>query len=92
MWLVAGILTFGTLFGFFILWLLGFAAPDLGKFISLFRHQEFVSFFKHLSIFGHSENFISGLLDTRDLVYCIDFTFFSLLLCRFSLGARKWRS
>lgn len=90
--IIAAVLTFGVLFGFFFLWLLGYSSDFLGQFIGLFRSKEFVDFFKHLSIFGHNENFISGLLDTRDIVYCVDFTLACLFLCWFSLGMRKWRA
>jgi ABC-2 type transport system permease protein len=90
--IIAAVLTFGVLFGFFFLWLLGFSVDQLSQYFSLFRIEEFVEFFKHLSIFGHNENFIRGLLDTRDLLYCFNFTLGSLFLCWVSLGMRKWRS
>ncbi len=90
--IIAAVLTFGVLFGFFFLWLLSYASDFLSQYIGLFEQSGFVSFFRHLSIFGHNENFITGLLDTRDLVYCANLTLASLLLCWFSLGARKWRA
>jgi ABC-2 type transport system permease protein len=89
---LAAMYTFGVLFGFFFLWLLGFSEEALGETLAVFRNQEFLAFFKHLSIFGHNENFIRGLLDTRDIVYCINLTVVSLLLCWFSLGTRRWRT
>lgn len=90
--IVAGILTFGVLFGFFFLWLLSYASDFMGGFLGLFNNKDFLTLFRHLSIFGHNENFINGLLDTRDLVYCANFMIASLFLCWFSLGARKWRA
>ena len=90
--IVAAVLTFGVLFGFFFLWLLGFSTDFLSEYIGLFKVKTVVDFFRHLSIFGHNENFIMGLFDTRDLVYCIDLTLAGLILCWFSLGVRKWRA
>lgn len=90
--IVAGVLTFGILFGFFFLWLLGYAGEFLEQYIGLFKNKAFFDFFRHLSIFGHNENFLSGLLDTRDLLYCFNFTLGSLFLCWLSLGTRKWRA
>lgn len=90
--IIAAVVTFGVLFFFFFLWLLGLSSDFLARFLGIFDDKEFVEFFGHLSLFTHSQNFVVGLLDTRDLVFCALFIVASLFLCWFSLGTRKWRA
>ena len=78
--IVAGSLTFGTLLLF---WVIGasesFVGPALGVVL------------KDLSIIGHFENFAKGVIDTRDIIFYLNFSFVFLFLTLCSLESKKWR-
>ena len=48
--------------------------------------------FKYLSMLEHYENFTLGVIDTRDLVYYLGFTYFFLFLTKRQLESRRWRA
>jgi ABC-2 type transport system permease protein len=48
--------------------------------------------FAALSMLEHFENFIRGVIDTRDLVYYLSFIFFFLFLTKRQLESRRWRA
>jgi ABC-2 type transport system permease protein len=77
--IVAAISTFGVLL---IFWVIGWSAENaggnLGKVLS------------HLSILEHYDSFAKGAIDTRDVLYYLDFTGLSLFLTLLSLQARRW--
>jgi len=79
--IVAIIVSYGALLGF---WFLGFAVdPNTGQKVSKFLTE--------LSIIQHLENFIKGLIDTRDIVYYILFIFTSVFLTLRVLESKRWR-
>jgi len=45
----------------------------------------------HLSFFEHFYNFVRGVIDTKDIVYFMLYTFFFLFLTLRSLESRRWR-
>jgi ABC-2 type transport system permease protein len=45
----------------------------------------------HLSILEHYDSFSKGVLDTKDVIYYIDFTLLALFLTLRSLEARRWK-
>lgn len=78
--IIAGACTFGLLLLF---WLLGaserLVSPGLG------------SVLKHLSLLEHFEQFAKGVIDTKDIIFFLNVTFFSLFLTLRSLDSNKWR-
>ena len=44
----------------------------------------------HLSILEHNDTFSKGILDTKDVIYFVDFTALFLFLTLRSLEARRW--
>ena len=48
--------------------------------------------FQYLSLLDHYENFTRGVIDTRDLVYCLSFIYFFLFLTKRQLESRRWRA
>jgi ABC-2 type transport system permease protein len=48
--------------------------------------------FVALSMLEHFENFVRGVIDTRDLVYYLSFIFFFLFLTKRQLESRRWRA
>ena len=77
--IVAAVVTFGILL---MLWVLGwtaeFAGGPLGTVLT------------HLSILEHNDTFAKGVLDTKDVIYYLDFTALALFLTLRSLEARRW--
>lgn len=47
--------------------------------------------FAALSMLEHFDNFIRGVIDTKDLVYYLSFSFFFLFLTKRQLESRRWR-
>lgn len=78
--IIAATITFGTLF---FLFLIGWASSFVG---SLFG-----KILEHLSIMNHFTNFSKGIIDTKDIIFYINFTIFSLFLTSRSLESKKWR-
>ncbi len=79
--IVAVILTFIILL---IGWVIGFA----GEFFT----QEYVkSIFKFIGFVQHFESFGKGLIDSRDVIYCLSMVVFFLFLTVRTLESRRWR-
>jgi ABC-2 type transport system permease protein len=79
--IVALIISYGALLGF---WFLGWAVdPDSGKKIG----NVLVEF----SIIQHLDNFIRGVIDTKDLVYYVLFIFTCVFLTIRVLESKRWR-
>lgn len=76
---VAAILTFGVLLMFWVIgWTAEFAGGPLGTVLT------------HLSILEHNDTFAKGVLDTKDIVYYLNFTALALFLALRSLESRRW--
>ena len=79
--IVAGVVAFALLLLFWIVgWVQELGAGGLGAFL------------KYLSLLDHYENFTKGVIDTRDLVYCLSFIYFFLFLTKRQLESRRWRA
>ena len=78
--IVAAVTTFGVLL---IFWILGWSADFAGG--SLGRVLQF------LSILEHNDSFSKGVLDTKDVLYYVNFTALALFLTLRSLEARRWK-
>ena len=79
--IVAGVVAFALLLIFWIIgWVQELGAGNLGK------------IFQYLSLLDHYENFTKGVIDTRDLVYCLSFIYFFLFLTKRQLESRRWRA
>jgi ABC-2 type transport system permease protein len=77
--IVAAIVTFGILLSFWIIgWLAAFTSGPVGTVLT------------HLSILEHNDTFAKGVLDTKDVIYYVDFTALALFLALRSLEARRW--
>jgi ABC-2 type transport system permease protein len=77
--IVAAIVTFGVLLSFWIIgWLAAFVSGPVGAVLT------------HLSILEHNDTFAKGVLDTKDVIYYVDFTALALFLALRSLEARRW--
>ena len=78
--IVAAIATFGILLLFWIIgWSADFAGPVWGKLLS------------HLSILEHFDAFAKGVIDTKDVIYYLNFTLLCLFLTLRSLESKRWR-
>lgn len=80
--IVAGVAGFAMLLLF---WIIG-SVQELGM------SGGPASFCRSLSLLDHYENFIRGVIDTRDLVYCLSFIYFFLFLTKRQLESRRWRA
>jgi len=78
--IVAAVTTFGVLL---IFWILGWSADYAGG--SIGRVLQF------LSILEHNDSFSKGVLDTKDVLYYVNFTALALFLTLRSLEARRWK-
>ncbi len=78
--IVASITSFGILL---VLWIIGWSADSLGG--------QWGKVLQHLSIIEHNENFAKGVLDTKDLLYYVNFIALALFLTLRSLEARRWK-
>jgi len=79
--IVAIIVSYGALLGF---WFLGWAVdPNSGKPIAKVLTE--------LSIIQHLDNFIKGIIDTRDIVYYVLFIFTTVFLTTRVLESKRWR-
>lgn len=78
--IVAAVTTFGILLMF---WVIGWSADYVGG--------TWGQVLKHLSLIEHFESFGKGVLDTKDLVYYVNFTLLALFLTFRSLEARRWK-
>ena len=78
--IVAALITFAVLL---MLWIIGWAAD--------FAPVPFNTILTHLSILEHNDTFAKGVLDTKDILYYVDFTVLALFLTLRSLEARRWK-
>jgi ABC-2 type transport system permease protein len=78
--IVAAVGTFGTLLMF---WVVGWSAEYVGG--------PWGRILTHLSILDHFDTFARGILDTKDVIYYLNFTLAALLLTHRSLEARRWK-
>jgi ABC-2 type transport system permease protein len=78
--IVASITTFGILL---ILWIIGWSADYLGGWGG--------KVLQHLSILEHNDSFAKGVLDTKDLLYYLNFIALALFLTLRALEARRWK-
>ena len=76
---VAALIAFGISLMFWIVnWSAEFAGGPLGTVLT------------HLSILEHNDTFSKGVLDTKDVIYFVDFTALFLFFTLRSLEARRW--
>jgi ABC-2 type transport system permease protein len=78
--IVASITTFGFLL---IFWVIGWSADYVGGVVG--------RVLTHVSLLEHFDSFAKGVLDTKDVVYYLDFTIIALFLTLRSLEARRWK-
>lgn len=76
---VAAVLTFGLLLGF---WLLGWAAQAGG---------DEASVLEHLSLMTHLESFLRGVVELKDVAYYASVTALGLFLTHRVLDSNRWR-
>jgi ABC-2 type transport system permease protein len=78
--IVAAAISFGAILMFWLIgWAEAFAGPSLGKVLS------------HISLLEHFENFSKGVIDTRDIIYYINFNILFLFITMRSLESKRWR-
>jgi ABC-2 type transport system permease protein len=78
--IVAAVLSFGSLLLFWVFgWSKAITGPILG------------SVLEHISIISHLNSFVTGLIDTRDVLFYFFFTVFWLFLTLRFLNSRYWR-
>jgi ABC-2 type transport system permease protein len=78
--IIASITTFGILLIFWVIgWSADYAGGTWGKLLT------------HLSILEHYDSFAKGVLDTKDVLYYLNFTILALFLTLRSLEARRWK-
>lgn len=78
--IVAAITTFGILL---IFWVIGWSADYVGG--------PWGRVLSHLSLIEHFDSFAKGVLDTRDVLYYLNFTVVALFLTLRSLESRRWK-
>jgi ABC-2 type transport system permease protein len=78
--IVASIITFGVLLIFWVIgWSADYAGGMWGRVLS------------HISLIEHFDSFAKGVLDTKDILYYVNFTIVALFLTLRSLEARRWK-
>jgi ABC-2 type transport system permease protein len=78
--IVASITTFGVLLIFWVIgWSADYAGAPWGRILS------------HISLLEHFDSFAKGVVDTKDVLYYVDFTIVGLFLTLRSLEARRWK-
>jgi gliding motility-associated transport system permease protein len=78
--IVAGAATFAV---FLVLWVIDWIGQTLGP------NAEAV--LKYLSMTGHLDDFVKGVVDTKHLVYYVSFIVFGLFLTVRSVDTERWR-
>jgi ABC-2 type transport system permease protein len=78
--IVSAILTFGALLLFWVLNWASYSASGMWKDV-----------LNYLSIFQHFDDMTRGILDTKDVVYYVSFSFFGLFLTHSVIQSRRWR-
>ncbi len=78
--IVAAAISFGAILMFWLIgWAETFAGPSLGKVLS------------HISLLEHFESFSKGVIDTRDIIYYVNFNILFLFMTMRSLESKRWR-
>lgn len=78
--IVAGALSFGLLLLFWVIgWSSQFATGSVGRLLS------------HLSLLDHFDSFPKGVIDTKDVIFYLNFMIFCLFLTLRSLESHRWR-
>lgn len=72
---ISAVISFGILLLF---WVVGASGTD-------------DSLWRQLSIIGHFENFVRGVIEIKDVVYYLTFTLFTLLLTNAVIESERWR-
>lgn len=78
--IIAAVSTFGILL---ILWVIDASERFVGP--------ELAAILKDLSIINHFENFTKGVIDTRDIIFYLNFSFLFIFLTLRSLESKKWK-
>jgi ABC-2 type transport system permease protein len=78
--IVAATLTFGALLLF---WVLNWAGSSAGP--------KWQGILNYVSFFQHFDDMTRGILDTKDVVYYLSFSFFGLFLTHSVIQSRRWR-
>jgi len=78
--IVASLITFGVLL---IFWVIGWSSDYVGG--------PWGRVLSDLSILEHYDTFSKGVLDTKDVIYYVNFTVLALFLTLRSLESRRWR-
>ncbi len=78
--IIAAAISFGAILMFWLIgWSETFVGPVLGKVLS------------HISLLEHFETFSRGVIDTRDIIYYINFNILFLFMTMRSLESKRWR-
>ena len=78
--IVAGMFTFAVLLLFYIIgWIGDFSDPVVGRLVN------------YLSLTGHIEDFLRGIVDTEHVVYYLSFITFGLFLTAKAVDSERWR-
>jgi ABC-2 type transport system permease protein len=78
--IVAAAISFGAILMFWLVgWSEAFVGPSLGKVLA------------HLSLLDHFEKFAKGVIDSRDVIYYINFSILFLFMTMRSLESKTWR-
>lgn len=78
--IVAAVISFGALLLFYMIgWLSNFTGAALGKVLS------------YLSIIEHLDDFVKGVIDTKDIVFYLSFILFGLFLTVRTVESSTWR-
>ena len=79
--IIAGFVGFGMIL---FMWLIRGVSQGAGEtFIG--------SFFSYLSVGGHFDNFVNGLIDTRDLIYLSSLIIAGLFLTHRVMDSQRWK-
>ena len=79
--IVAVILTFGVSLALFVIESFSASATGVAK-----------SVIDYLSVMGHLEDFVKGVIDTSHIIYYVTFAFVGLFLAYRSLESMRWKS
>lgn len=78
--IVAAVVAFGGLLLFWVIgWVSDLTGPATGKILS------------HLSLIGHLDPFTKGVIESKDVIYYVNFTILFLFLTLRSLESKRWR-
>lgn len=78
--IVAGMFTFAVLLMLWVIdWIGSFSGPSVERITS------------YLSLTGHVEDFLRGIVDTAHVVYYLSFTTFGLFLTAKAIDSERWR-